>query len=207
MRDKVYYLHDEITTNLYTTGSEWMLENDTQYIGTYHSYSTGEVYTQPKWDPAESKKLIPLILRNTNTSEYTILKPDIKTTYKILTQTAPRISAADVTQGFITRYIVQNVSTKAIYEVGADQFKLYSSKKADTNLYSGVSIKWFITGARYSSDQSIGSIIQKTVSQKNSEQLTIASKTIPYLHTHFTNLEEFYSDSTYIVTPDINGLE
>ena len=40
MRNKVYYLNDEITTNLYTTGSEWMLETNTNYIGQYHSYIT-----------------------------------------------------------------------------------------------------------------------------------------------------------------------
>ena len=56
-RQKAYYTIDEITNNLYTTGSEWMLQNFTEYKGLYHTYITGEVYTQAKWNPKTSKKL------------------------------------------------------------------------------------------------------------------------------------------------------
>ena len=210
MRNKVYYLNDEITNNLYTTGSEWMLETNTNYIGQYHSYITGEVYTQSSWKPLQSKKLIKFKNIIQNNSEYTILKPKIKTAYEKITKYIPTVTTDNIKTGYITRYILQNVSSKVIYEVSADLYELYSTNKVDNNLYTGVLVKWFITGARSSSDQPIGSNAQitiKTVSRKNLEQLSNAAKTIPNIQTYFTNLEEFYSDSTYIVTPDINGLE
>ena len=32
MRNKIYYLNDEINTGLFTTGSEWMLEDLTEFL-------------------------------------------------------------------------------------------------------------------------------------------------------------------------------
>ena len=73
---------------------------------------------------------------------------------------------------------------------------------------NGVQIKWFISGERYSNrDRNFSGIITKTVSQKNAEQITIASKKLPDIRNYLTNLEEFYFDTVYITPPDINGLE
>ena len=79
MRDKIYYLNDEINAGLFTTGSEWMLEDLTEYKGSYHSYITGEVYTEASWNPITSKPLLKFKLNEPNTVEYNTLKPNIKT--------------------------------------------------------------------------------------------------------------------------------
>ncbi len=44
-RLKTFYTADEITNNLYTSGSEYMTEDNVEYVGSYHSYATGERYT------------------------------------------------------------------------------------------------------------------------------------------------------------------
>jgi hypothetical protein len=209
MRKKVYYLKDEITNNLYTSGSEWMLEDNTEYIGLYHSYITGEVYTQPKWNLLTSKKLIKFKNIIQNNSEYTTLKPNIKTRYELIKNIIPEITSKNIKDGFVTRYIIQNVSSKIIYEVNADQFELYTTNEIDTNLYMGVVINWFITGIRFNSELNTNNtnVITKTVSQKNLEQIITASKTITNLQNYFTNLEQFYSDNTFVAVPDINGLK
>ena len=49
-RLKLYYPVDEITNDLYTYGSELMTEDNVEYIGAFHRYITGEVYTKSKWD-------------------------------------------------------------------------------------------------------------------------------------------------------------
>ena len=60
MRLKLYYTTDEITNNLYTSGMQYMLQDNTEYRGLYHTYLTGEVYTGATWDSKTSKKLIGL---------------------------------------------------------------------------------------------------------------------------------------------------
>ena len=45
-RRKIYYPEGQIQKGLYTEGLEWMLEDGTEYIGDYHKYITGEVYTK-----------------------------------------------------------------------------------------------------------------------------------------------------------------
>jgi hypothetical protein len=50
MRLKLYYTTDEITNNLYTSGMQYMLQDNTEYRGLYHTYLTGEVYTGATWD-------------------------------------------------------------------------------------------------------------------------------------------------------------
>ena len=208
MRQKIFYLQDEIKNNLYTSGSEWMLENNVEYKGSYHSYITGEVYTQPTWNPLKSEKLIEFKNIAVNNTEYVLLKPDIKTSYASIKISTPTITAKDIKKGSIIRYILQNVVSKKICEVDKEQYELYSTKKIDTNLYVGVTLKWFITGQRYfNRDINFTGIVTKTVSEKNLEQLNIASETIPNIQNYFTELEEFYADSNYIVPADINGLE
>ena len=135
MRKKVYYLKDEITNNLYTYGNELMLENNIEYTGPYHSYITGEIYTQSTWNPLESKKLIKFINTTQNNSEYTTLKPDLKTKYDTIKNVTPNIPSDAIKKGFITRYILQNVSSRVIYEVDKEQFESYSTKKIDDNLF------------------------------------------------------------------------
>ncbi len=57
-RLKIYYTIDEIHNNLYTSGSEWMLEDNTEFKGLYHRYNTGEVYTEKMYIEGLSNKLI-----------------------------------------------------------------------------------------------------------------------------------------------------
>ena len=64
MRLKLYYTADEITSNLYTSGSQFMTEDNVEYRGTYHSYITGEVYTGSTWNAKTSKKLITFLIVN-----------------------------------------------------------------------------------------------------------------------------------------------
>ena len=58
-RRKLYYPDNQIEKNLYTKGKEWMtLEDWKEYIGPYHRYVTGEVFTEGDWNQFASKKLV-----------------------------------------------------------------------------------------------------------------------------------------------------
>jgi hypothetical protein len=79
-RFKTYYPTSEITTDLYTAGKQWMTANNVEYIGVYHKYLTGEVYTRAKWQPGISVILMPYIdntISNKN-MPYLKLKPEIQ---------------------------------------------------------------------------------------------------------------------------------
>ena len=78
-RKKVRYTKDEITNNLYTTGSEWMTTDYAEYIGLYHRYTTGEVYTLSKWNSQKSVELIPFKELSKTSQRYRLIKEDIKT--------------------------------------------------------------------------------------------------------------------------------
>ena len=65
-RLKTYYTESEITKNLYTTGKQWMFENFKEYIGSFHIYTTGEVYSEAEYNTTLSKRLInPKVIRFT----------------------------------------------------------------------------------------------------------------------------------------------
>ena len=57
-RLRLHYTPNQITKALYTTGSEWQTESGTEYIGLYHTYTTGEVYSESEWNSKTSIKLI-----------------------------------------------------------------------------------------------------------------------------------------------------
>ena len=58
-RKKIYYPDAQIEKNLYTRGKEWMfIDSWQEYIGYYHRYSNGEVYTEREWDPKRSRRLV-----------------------------------------------------------------------------------------------------------------------------------------------------
>ena len=58
MRQKAYYTRNEIIPDLYTIGKEYMLSDNTEYIGKYHKYiTTGEIYTLSEWSDRFSKPL------------------------------------------------------------------------------------------------------------------------------------------------------
>ena len=134
MRDKIYYTVDEITNNLFTPGFEWMLIDNTEYIGLYHTYTTGEVYTKAKFDRNTSKKLIPYRISEPSNEKYRELKPDIKTAYDTIKPHRASITEKDKKAGFIIRYFIQKVNSLNIQEINKDQYNAYQDKKLDPNI-------------------------------------------------------------------------
>ena len=203
-RKKLRYTKDEITNNLYTTGQEWMTTDNEDYIGLYHRYATGEVYTNAKWNVNSSISLIKYKQTPTANKSYKKIKFDIETTYKSLQPIKIEITQTNINNGYVDRYFVQNIVTNNIIEINTDQQKKLNENKFDPNLYISTSIRWYITG-------NLETIIKngvtlKSVTEKNLDQINIASRTIPTISTYLTNLSEYFSDTTYIVPKDINPI-
>ena len=202
-RIKSYYTDDEINLNLYTSGSDYMLMDGTEYKGLYHEYIvTEEVYTLPAWDNIKSQKLIQYEIPNPIKIEYQKLNPDIKTEYQTIQPHKTEASIANRKNGFLTRYFIQKVNSLLIIEINKQQFDDYNSKKIDPNMYRVTQLKWVIVGNL--SDSFNGNIYIPSVQTQNKQAISGVKKTIPGIAKFLTNLIEYYSDIDFLVPADIN---
>ena len=60
-RNRIYYTKAQINNGLLTEGEEWMFIDGTEYIGQYHTYTTGEVFSEIEFIDGKSRKLIPYV--------------------------------------------------------------------------------------------------------------------------------------------------
>ena len=198
-RTKLYYTNNEITENLYTAGNEFETEDQVNYIGIYHRYTTGEIYTEKKWIPGVSKKLINRV--DKITSIYTKLNPNLNLTYIPPTNHTVTITTSDIKAGFVERYFIMKYNEYRVIEINESQYKDWKSKKIDPVMYIAVKLLWYITGSK------TDLLLDSGVTTKNKNQLEIAAKLMPQIKTYLTNLTQFYTDTDYITPKDINGLD
>ena len=203
-RFKLYYPIEEITNDLYTFGAELMTEDNAEYIGPFHRYITGEVYTGATWNATTSKKLI-AFKQQDKTTIYNTLKPDIRLKYIAPKRSVPQITSADISRGSIQRYFIRKQNEFVVFEIDAGQFSNWGSNVIDNKVYTAVRLEWFITGNQQ--DTKNGNVMIPGVVTKNIQQVKAASQTIPELPTILTNPIEFYTDTDYIKPVDINGLK
>ena len=132
-RIKIRYTADEITNNLYTIGGELMTTDRQEYIGLYHTYETGEIFSLPKWNARKSQKLIPYKEISDSEQVYQELKPKLQTSYDSIIPLLLEISEQNRIDGYVDRYFLQNIVTKYITEVDNSTFKKLSSRSIDPN--------------------------------------------------------------------------
>lgn len=202
MRQRLHYTPNQITKNLYTTGSEWMTENQQQYIGPYHTYITGEIYTETEWIPTKSKKLIAFTNESDLTKKYKELKT-VQTSFKTPNTYIPVITQADRSAGFITRYFLKKINQRQITEVDSAQFTSWQSREIDNNLYSGIQLQWTITGPLQDTFQN--GVLTKGVATKNVDAMRAVETTFPEIFDVLTNPIQYYSDTDFVAPKDINA--
>jgi hypothetical protein len=201
MRLKTFYTDTEITTELYTFGKEWQLESGDEYIGQYHTYTTGEVYTESEW-VSTSKKLvkyepIPAVIQL-----YQKLKPRIKLKFTSPVVVKPEPNTTDVETGYFFRYFIKKQNELNIIEIDRTQYEMWQSEKIDPVMYIAVSVKWYITGP--SDDIDMKTYRLDGVGTKNLKELKSAELIIPGMLSRIQNLKEYYFDNDYIIPRDIN---
>jgi len=203
MRIKQYYSPEEIITNQYTNGQEYMTLGRKEYVGLYHRYLTGEIYTEAVYSK-KSKKLIIYIEESNDVKLYKKNNSKIKTKYQTPSEYSVQITNKDIKKKSITRNILKNVSSNTLQEVSADSVKLYNQKKIDNNLYQLIKINWTIAGPLNTT--STGQIIEIGAVEKNIQEVQSKAKKMPELLSYFKSFAEFYVDDTYIVPASINSV-
>ena len=202
MRLKITYSPDEITNNLYTFGQEFMTDDLVEYIGLYHTYSTGEIFTEPSWNSKKSTQLIEYEDTKTTKFQYNQLKL-INTSFISPTQYQAENSITVPNQEQIQRYFVQQKNDlNNIIEIDSAQYDLVINKRIDSNIYSSIRLTWYITGPMY--DIVTNNTTQLGVISKNRQSVINVERQMPGIATKLSNLLEFYTDSDFVVPRDIN---
>jgi hypothetical protein len=202
MRKRLHYTLNQITENLYTSGSEWMTLDGTEYIGLYHTYITNEIFTQSTWDSKRSKQLFPYVEKNSMVDQFKKLKT-IATKFETPVIHIPIITQQDRKQGSITRYFLKKINEQTIVEIDLEQFNDVATGKIDNNLYIAAKIEWSISGPLENSYSNGTTILG--VKTKNHKAIIEAEKLLPGIATRLTNLVEYYSDTDFLAPQDINS--
>lgn len=203
MRLKLYYMPEEITPNLYTTGGEFQTEDGQEYKGAYHRYITNEIYTGSTWNSKTSKKLVLLenkVLRDTT---YRKLKSRLQTKFISPYPVNRTPSADDYKFGYFDRYFLKKSNTELFIEVDKPQYDLWKSSRIDPALYNGITFRWFISGDV--NDVSRAGILYQGVVTKNKKQIQFVQKLYPSSINVLTDPLQFYQDTTYKTPADINA--
>ena len=204
MRIKSYYSPNETVNNLYTVGQELMTTDNVEYVGLYHKYTTGEIYSQPTWNKNKSVKLIKYKEQPDSVIEYNKIS-DIEIKYKSFNTYNVVITNENIKAGYVDRFIFKRVNEDKFYEVNSDTYNAYTNNDIDPNLYLAVKIKWYITGNV--NDISRGNIQIPGVYTNNRNELQVAERTISGISTYLTDLLQYYVDTDNITPKDINGLD
>lgn len=204
MRIKSYYSANEIVNNLYTTGQELMTTDNVEYIGLYHKYTTGEVYSQPTWDKNKSVKLIKYKDQPESVIEYNKIS-DIEINYKSFNTYNVAITKENINTGYVDRFIIKRANDNVFYEVNSDTYDMYTNEDIDPVLYLAVKFKWYITGNI--NDVRQGNILIPGVPSNNYKELQTAEKTVPNITSYLKDLLQYYVDNDNVTPKDINRLD
>jgi hypothetical protein len=203
-RNRIYYTKAQITTGLITAGSEWMFTDNVEYIGQYHTYTTGEVFSEPVFVNTKSRILIPYVdLKKLNQQtnvgfdlaknfEYDNIKTlDVK---KSITPNPSAIFPADsdIKRGWMDRYFAQKVNDDSFLELSAKDFgKVGTATGLDSILWQKFKIRWKITGPIVDIKNSDGSIKEAGIENTNRRTTLIASDNYPSIKTYIIDYREF----------------
>lgn len=194
MRKKAYYTINEIENNLFTTGSEWQTADGNEYVGLYHRYTTGEVYTQPVWNPNLSVKLSPYEQVSETVKQFKRLR-DINVKYESVQPYAVKLTQLDLIQGQINRYFIKRVNEQMVFEIDSATYQKWKTRKIDPNMHIAVEIVWLISGD-----------IEHVIAMNNI-QIQYAKTIISNIGIVLNNPAQYYTTADKITPIDINQLD
>jgi|TARA_R110001606_G_scaffold366362_3_gene521503 hypothetical protein len=162
-RKRIYYTKAQITTGLVTEGKEWMFNDNTEYIGQYHIYTTDEVFSEANFIKDKSRQLIPYIDVNDflepslgvdfdKTKNF--LYDSIKTIDVIKSKTpSPAIISPvekDFKRGYMERYFASKINDENILELNKEQYsKVGQEDGLDGVLWKKFKLRWKVSGPLY----------------------------------------------------------
>jgi hypothetical protein len=145
----------QIQTALFTAGGEFQIPGErSDYIGFYHVYPNGSIYTGAQYDSATSQELIrlPGIALTPMAREYYDITGRDYSRHTAPVYYLPVITAEDRRRGTIIRFIAQQRNDHAnITEIDVDQFNSINQSNQlgiDADRYQALELIWTISGPR-----------------------------------------------------------
>lgn len=172
-RQKIYYPDNQIVKNLFANSREFMLLRDfSEYIGFYHRYTTGEVFTENEWNPLKSERLIRFRDLSQSKKKYYDLKlfhkvgpnrPGIRRKNsnnrdEYFRYTAPKpirrkLTPKEIDAGKTYRYFItkRNERDRVFFEISPEQASSYGKIDDGINqfLYEMINLPWKVDGPEY----------------------------------------------------------
>ena len=184
-RRRIYYPEGKIQKGLYTIGKQWMTEDGKEYIGGYHTYTTGEVFTQASYVRDVSKKLIPYkdVSQQSvkEVFDYDDLpKKEVISEYFFPNYSKPTSVESDYLKGFLNRYFVRSMSTGIIMETSIRDYK-----KVQPENFHKTTITWKITGPINDTGSEPG------IEDTNRRLVNLAEREVKGIINYITNFTEF----------------
>ena len=192
-RRRIYYTKAQITEGLVTEGNEWMFTDNTEYIGQYHTYTTGEVFSEVTFVDGKSRILIPYVnvqsinqqneigIDTAKNFEYNGIKTlDIK---KSITPNPNQIQPTDkdIKRGWMERYFAKKVNDDIILELTKEDFDNVGTEKGlDKILWEKFKLRWKISGDA------------TDVIETNQRTIQIKSEDYPSITSLIVDYTEFY---------------
>lgn len=208
-RSRIYYPSSGIRTNLFTKGGYLMTEDYDEYVGFYHIYNSGEIFSEGEWDENVSKKLLLIdeklldvkdnsIKKMFNSLEYTngvnVSRFKAPIEYNLIP------SPEDYDRGVITRYFLGKVNdvNYPIKEIDEETFQSIGSEQGvDNLLFKGIELNWLLKGPLYDILDEDGSIKTSGVYDTNLRMIRQYTKELPNLDMFLTNPIEYSVHSKY----------
>ena len=192
-RRRIYYTKAQVREGLVTEGGEWMFTDNTEYIGQYHTYTTGEVFSEATFVDGKSRILIPYVdVQNINQQneigidtaknfEYDNIKTlDVK---KSITPNPNQIQPTDkdIKRGWMERYFAKKVNDDIILELTKEDFDNVGTEKGlDKILWEKFKLRWKISGDA------------TDVIETNQRTIQIKSEDYPSITSLIVDYTEFY---------------
>jgi len=183
MQRPVYTPKFKIETGFYTKGLEYMTLDNKEYIGVYHKYPNGAVYSEAIFnDYSIELQEYSMAVESEKPGIYFELTGKRFNNYISPIYYYPDLKDADYKLANFTRYFVQRKNNLSeILEINKDSYKSINAANKvgiDSGLYNKTLIKWSITGP-------IDSV-------RAANHRVIFNSDISDLDSYLTDLIEFY---------------
>jgi hypothetical protein len=203
-RQRIYYTKAQITNGLKTGGGEWMYTDGTEYIGQYHKYATGEVFSLATFVQDKSRILIPFVdlkkliedneldIDFAKNFEYDTMKPGYVPKSSIPNTHLLNINYNDIDSSFIYRYFAYKKNDGRLLELSSNDYNNIGSPTGlDEILWEAFKIKWKLKGPFNDILDSEGNIKEHGIIDANKRTVVLYSEKYPSIADYLTDFREF----------------
>lgn len=152
-REKIYYPSAQIITGLYTSGSEFETEEGKEYVGNYHTYINGAIYSEFNYIKGKSIVLKPIERSFLENKVYGKLTND---SFKLKDTSINSISTdyynpteEEIEDGFYVRYFIRKKNVPEFKEIDRPTYDSLKDDEMFLKFYFIFEMNWYFKEPMY----------------------------------------------------------